>query len=232
MTRPGPATASRLRRNQLALIAVGLSALTAVVALALLTRSNSAPSIAAIRPVSRFNGPGFPAGLRAAPFTLRDQDGRTATLMQYRGRVVILSFMYSRCRDTCPVMATEIRGALDELPRERRGIPVLAITVDPAHDTPASARAFIAREGMTGRMRFLLGSSRRLRPIYKRYAIQPQFDQAGREFSHGHSSFVMLIDRRGLLRVGFPAGQLVPEDLNHDIKVLLAESPTSRPSGQ
>ncbi len=125
-------------------------------------------------------------------------------------------------------MATEIRGALDALPQAGRGIPVLVITVDPAHDTPASARAFIAREHMTGRMRFLLGSYRQLRPIYKRYAIQPEFDQAGREYSHGHSSFVVLIDRGGLLRVGFPAGNLVPEDLTHDLNVLIAPRPASR----
>jgi len=31
----------------------------------------------------------------------------------------------------------------------------------------------------------------------------------------------MLIDRRGFLRVGFPANQLVPEDLVHDLKLLL-----------
>ncbi len=74
---------------------------------------------------------------------------------------------------------------------------------------------------MLGRMRFLVGAFRKLKPIYKRYGIQPEFSSSGQEYSHGHSSFVILIDRRGYERVGFPAGQLVPEDLAHDIKVLL-----------
>jgi cytochrome oxidase Cu insertion factor (SCO1/SenC/PrrC family) len=73
-------------------------------------------------------------------------------------------------------------------------------------------------------MRFLLGSYGQLRHVWKQYAVQPEFDSSGREYSHGHSSYVMLIDRRGLLRVGFPAGALVPEDLAHDLKVLLASS--------
>lgn len=228
MTRYSFPTISRRRRHQLTLIAAAVSALIAALAVALLTHPSSATSGGAIGPTSKFAGPVLPAGLHAAPFSLNDQDGRRTTLTQYHGRVVVLSFMYSGCRDTCPLMATEIRGALDELPGQGRSVPVLAITVDPAHDTRESARAFIAREQLTGRMRFLLGSYRQLRPIYKRYAIQPEFNQAGHELSHGHSSFVLLIDRRGLLRVGFPAGALVPEDLAHDIKVLLAEPPVNR----
>lgn len=226
---PGRASPSRRwRRTHASVTAVVLGAVIAVLAVALITRPTNTTSTAPSGATSKFAGPVFPAGLRAAQFSLQDQDGKPATLAQYRGRVIVLSFMYSRCRDTCPVMATEIRGALDALPQAGRGIPVLAITVDPVHDTPASARAFIARERMTGRMRFLLGSYGQLQPIYKRYSIQPEFDRAGREYSHGHSSFVMLIDRHGLLRVGFPAGDLVPEDLTHDLNVLIAPRPASR----
>lgn len=216
-------TPAARRRQRLTLVGLALSTAIIALPLALLTQSTTtttAPS-SAIRPGSEFAGPTFPAGLRAAPFSLKDQNGKTASLTQYRGRVIVLSFMYSHCRDTCPLMATEIRGALDTLPDNGHNVPVLAITVDPIHDSAASAHAFITREQMTGRMRFLLGSYRELGPIYKRYAIQPEFNATGREYSHGHSSFVILIDRRGFQRVGFPAGQLVPEDLAHDIKVLL-----------
>ncbi len=115
-------------------------------------------------------------------------------------------------------MATEIRGALDDLPGAGRDVPILAISVDPRHDRPSSARRFIAREQMTGRMRFLLGSRKALAPIWKRYGIQPLLVH-GQE----HSAFVFLIDRRGLLRVGYPASQLVPEDLAHDLRLLLAQ---------
>lgn len=172
---------------------------------------------------SRFAGALFPPHLRAASFALTDQSGRRATLGEYRGRVVVLSFMYSHCRETCPLMATEIRGALDQLPNRGRGLPVLAISVDPAHDTRASAQRFLAREQMVGRMRFLLGRPQLLHGIWKRYGIQPEFATSRRRYRSGHSSYVMLIDRRGFLRVGVPAGQLVPEDLSHDLKLLIAE---------
>lgn len=218
MTKPGSTSSAgpRVRLPTLALVA------TLVAAIGLAYLVGSASSTSHPSSVPRFAGPVFPTNLRAGSFSLVDQDGRRVTLSQYHGQVVVLSFMYSNCRDTCPLMATEIRGALDELPHALR-VPAVAISVDPAHDTPASARAFLAREDMSGRMRFLLGSPRQLRPLWKRYGIQPQFDRSGRQYRYGHSAYVMLIDRRGLLRVGFPASQLVPEDLAHDLKLLLAQ---------
>jgi protein SCO1/2 len=216
---PPDTDAARRRRNQIVAIGLlGLALALGWVALILATGAARLPP----KPSPQFAGPVFPAHLRAASFSLTDQDGGRATLSQYGGRVVVLTFMYSRCRDTCPLMATEIRGALDELPADGRRVPVLAISVDPAHDTRASARAFIAREHMTGRMRFLLGVYGQLRRIWKRYGIQPEFDQSGREYRYGHSAYVMLIDRQGFLRVGFPAGGLVPEDLAHDLQLLLS----------
>jgi len=183
----------------------------------------SAGSTHLSNPAPRFAGPVFPGHLRAASFSLIDQNGGRATLAGYRGRVVVLTFMDSRPTGTSSVMTTEIRGALNELPAAGRAVPVLAISVDPAHDTRASSRTFLAREQMTGRMRFLLGGLGELRTIWKRYAIQPEVDAAGRRYRYGYSAFVLLIDRRGFLRVGFPAAQLVPEDLAHDLALLLAQ---------
>ncbi len=221
-TRADPA---QRRKHQILVAAVIIGFLALILAVGVAANSSSTSGGASQRSnaVAEFAGPVFPAHLRASSFSLTDQNGNRATLSQYRGQVVVLSFMYSHCRDACPLMATEIRGALDELPGGGLTVPVLAVSVDPAHDTRASARAFLARERMDGRMRFLLGRPRQLQRIWKRYAIQPEFAQSGRQYSYGHSAFVMLIDRRGYLRVGFPAGQLVPEDLAHDLKLLLTQ---------
>lgn len=211
------------RRATLSVAAGATTAILTLTAVALVAILGDGASGRSLLPAARFDGPTLPAGLRAAPFSLRDQNGQRTTLAQYRGQVVVLSFMYSHCHDTCPLMATEIRGALAELGRRGRRVPVLAISVDPAHDTPASARAFLTREGLSGRMRFLLGSRRQLTPVWNHYAIQPESAAHGRRYAGGHSSFVFLIDRRGYEQVGYPAGQLVPEDLAHDISLLLAQ---------
>jgi protein SCO1/2 len=164
------------------------------------------------------SGPGFegalrPAGIPPVAFSLKDQDGKTATLAQYRGQPVILTFMYSTCRDTCPLTAQQIKGALDQVGKT---VPTLAISVDPANDTPLNARRFVNQQGLTKRMRFLLGSRTQLAPIWKAYGIRPQ----GKAFDH--SAYVVLVDRNGVQRVGWPVDKLTPEGLAHDLRLLLA----------
>jgi protein SCO1/2 len=161
-------------------------------------------------------GAGFDGALRSpdippTDFTLKDQDGKIARLADYRGQPVILTFMYSTCRDTCPLTAQQIKGALDQVGTD---VPTLAVSVDPANDTKLNARRFVNKQGLTGRMRFLLGDRAQLAPIWKDYAIRPQ----GKAFDH--SAYVLLIDGRGKQRVAWPVDKLTPEGLAHDLRLL------------
>jgi protein SCO1/2 len=158
-----------------------------------------------------FDGALRPQGVPPIAFSLKDQDGKTATLAQYRGQPVILTFMYSTCRDTCPLTAQQIRGALDQLGKD---VPTLAISVDPANDTPLNAARFVNKQGLTQRMRFLLGSRAQLAPIWKAYGIRPQ----GKAFDH--TAYVVLVDRKGVQRVGWPVDKITPEGLAHDLRLL------------
>jgi protein SCO1 len=163
-----------------------------------------------------FAGALRPPGVPPKDFVLRDQDGKPASLAAYRGRVVVLTFMYSTCKDTCPLQADQIRGALDDLGGDAP--PALTVSVDPANDTPDRAKSFLLKHALTGRMRFLLGSRAQLAPVWKAYGIQPQ----GAAFDH--SVYVLLIDERGRQRIGFPLNQLTPEGLAHDIRLLRAQA--------
>ncbi|HEU4978597.1 MAG TPA: SCO family protein [Solirubrobacteraceae bacterium] len=148
-------------------------------------------------------------------FALRDQDGRLVRLSALRGRPVVVTFLYTVCRDTCPLMADQIRGALDRLGGPPP--PVLAVSVDPRNDTPARAARFVARHGLTGRMDYLLGTSAQLQPVWRQFGIQPQ---TGGTALSDHSAYVVLLDRRLRQRVAFPISELTPEALAHDIRRL------------
>jgi protein SCO1/2 len=163
---------------------------------------------------SPFDGPTMPPGLRAANFSLLDQYGHRVTLSRYRGQVVMLTFIHSQCHDTCPFMVEQIKGALNDLPGSGRGIPVIGVSVAPAEDTRASRIKFLAKHDMTRRLAFVDGTTAQLRPIWRAYAIQPVTPKID------HSTFVLLIDKRGIERVGFPADELTPEGLAHDLRVL------------
>src|SRR3954451_12011310 len=89
---------------------------------------------------SPFRGPTMPANVAAPSFALLDQNGRAVTMAEYRGKPVIVTYLYTHCKDTCPITAQMIRGALDDLKPAK--VPALAISVDPFRDTPASARSF------------------------------------------------------------------------------------------
>ena len=79
-------------------------------------------------------------------FTLTDQDGRRVSLRALRGRVVILAFLYTASKTTAPLIAQQIRGALDELERHTAGVSALAVSVDPAADTPGAHAGLPARD--------------------------------------------------------------------------------------
>jgi protein SCO1/2 len=155
-----------------------------------------------------FAGAVRPAGARMPDVTLRDQDGRRVALADLRGKPVVVTFVYSTCRETCPAQVQTVRGALDRLGRD---VPVLAISVDPAGDTPARAKRFLNAQRMTGRMAFLLGSRAQLAPVWRAFAVAPQ------RGALDHSAYTVLVDGRGAQRVAFPFQQLTPEALAHDI---------------
>ena len=162
-------------------------------------------------PRSRFAGAELPPGVRAPDFALRDQDGRLVTTASLRGRPAVVTFLYTHCKDTCPITAQQVRGALDDL---RRPVPAIAISVDPPNDTRASAHAFLNKVGIGGRMRFLLGSRDELARVWKGFAIRPQSQE------EEHQARLVLLDARGMQRVGFPISQATPERIAHDLRAL------------
>ncbi len=204
-------------RLQRLLLLVLVSLLAAIGVVLVSTRSSGGVSTAPASTKSKFDGPTMPPGLRAGDFSLLDQNARRVTLSRYRGHVVILTFIHSLCHDTCPFMVEQIKGALNDLPNSGRGVPAIGISVAPAEDTRTSRQRFLAKHEMRGRLAFLNGSTATMRRIWHAYAIQPVKGPID------HSTFVLLIDKRGFQRVGFAADQLTPEALVHDIQVLERE---------
>ena len=166
------------------------------------------------RSSSGFDGALLPAS-GARNFTLTDQRGRRISLSQYRGQVTILTFLSSTCRPTCPLIAQQIRGALDEL--GGNPVSVLIVSADPAADTPASVRRFLGEAALGERVEYLTGTRTELQPIWRAYDIAPA--QLG-DANSPHAASVLLIDRAGQKRDLFQVEQLTPEALAHDIRKL------------
>ena len=130
-----------------------------------------------------------PPGATAPAFALRDQDGEPVSMAAYRGRPVVVTFVYSTCEDTCPALVDQVRGALDDTGLD---VPMLAVSVDPANDTP-SAREALPRRAADDRAARASCSARsaQLAPVWKGYGVQPQTGDLD------HSAGVVLVDGRG-----------------------------------
>jgi protein SCO1/2 len=193
-------------RVLIAMFLVSVFALGAIVLAAAREREE-----AGAEPGVGFKGAVMPEGLRAPDFNLRDENGRRITMKEFRGRPVIVTYLYTSCEETCPVQAQIVRQALDELGRD---VPAIAIAVDPPNDTPESARAFLAEQRVTGRLRFVLGTRAELRRLWDGYYIQPQLEEAE------HQARFTLVDPRGFQRVGYPASQADARSIAHDLRLL------------
>ena len=163
-------------------------------------------------PKSPFAGSLMPPGVKAPQFTLKDERGKT---IRMRDAVldgpVVVTFLYSTCVDECPLLAQQVRGALDDLGHD---VPAIAVSVKPETDTPANARKFNKRQKVDGRLRWALGDRAELEKVWKGFAIQPQAKNVE------HQARIVLVDRKGLQRVGYPGGQGTPEQIAGDLKLL------------
>jgi protein SCO1 len=177
--------------------------------------SSSSSSTPNANHTGNFDGAAFPPGVRGHDFTLTNQRGQRVSLSAYRGDVVVLAFLFSKCR-TCVLVADQVRGALDEV-EGTRGVATIFVSTDPQIDTRASVNRFLGETSLRGHVEYLTGTSHELQPIWKAYAIPPV--SAGK-YASEEGSTVLLIDHNGSERVGFGLEQITPESLAHDIRLL------------
>ena len=200
-------------RLRLALFVTGLLAITAIAGVLLFAVG------ATTVPATGFAGATRPPDMPRADFGLRDERGRMLRLADMRGTPVVVTFLYTTCKDTCPLTAQQIRIALDDVGHD---VPVVAVSVDPKQDTAQRARAFELKQGLQGRMRWALGSSAQLQRLWNAYGIRPQSHDAE------HTASTILLDGHGVQRVGFAASVLTPDGLAHDIVKLEREARATR----
>src|SRR5438067_4496795 len=136
---------------------------------------------------------GEPLPSQIAPdFTLTDgPTGHVITLSSLKGPVVLLTFLYTRCPDACPLTAETIRSARDTLGDAAKDVAFVAVSVDPQGDTPATTRQFVHDHNLDGSLRFLIGPPAALARVWQMYSVA----QAGGGADVLHSDVIYLIDK-------------------------------------
>jgi len=165
------------------------------------------------------------SALPTRDFTLTAHDGRSVTLSEMKGNVVLLTAIYSTCRGTCPMILTEIKKTIDALPADvREKVRVLALTLDPENDDQSTRAGVMKQYHMPApAFSFLNGDLPEMLELLQYY----QFGRMKMEGVEdiGHANLFILIDREGLIAHRFALGSPHKDRMPQVLTDLVREVP-------
>lgn len=199
-----------LRWAALTMVVIGLGLLGGgLISLGVIRLGSTAPPLTGTVLNPPFEAPGF---------QLHDQFDQPIALSNYRGKVVVLTFLYTNCPDVCPLITATLHQTSEQLGSNADQVAILAISVDPARDTLAQVHAFSSSRDMLHRWHYLIGSMADLEPIWRAYGIGAA-TASGSLVQHASPTFV--IDPKGNVRAILDP-DFTPADLIQDIQALRA----------
>ena len=204
----------RFGRGRLKLVGVALAASLIVAACG--SSARSTPTADAVHP--GLQGLILHPQKPAPALALRNYTSTFVDLRRFRGRAVLVTFLYTHCPNWCPLIAANLAAAQRQLsPSEAHRVQIVAVTVDPRRDTPAAVRAFLSAREAAGRMYYLLGDRNQLAPVWKAWKVGVVVDK--NRLTTGHSDIVYGVTAAGRLAVVYPPN-FTPAQIVHDVPLL------------
>ncbi len=156
----------------------------------------------------------------AADFSLTNAKGNPVKLSDNIGKITLLFFGYTYCPDVCPTTLAELKLVMKDLGGKADQVQVLFISVDPQRDTSKSMQEYVER--FDSSFLGLSGTEEELAPIWTEYGIFREIVEGSSEKNYivNHTARIILVDQTGNLRLSY-GFQTPPEDISHDIKILL-----------
>ena len=158
----------------------------------------------------------------APGFTLIDQDGERFALRDLRGKVAVVTFIFTSCSDTCPLLTAKLVGLQRKLGPDEPEVFFVAITVDPLNDSPAVLKKYAqAYSAPQERFAFLTGDFDHIRQVVRSYGVY--FKQKA-ERDVDHTFLTSIVDRSGVLRVQYLGWRFDPEEFVADLRSVAHEA--------
>lgn len=159
---------------------------------------------------------------QAPPLALRNYLGQPVNIAAYRGKAVLVTFLYTHCPDICPLITSQLHNAQNAMGAATAAkVQIIAVSVDPRGDTRQTVAAFLAAHQMTGRMQYLIGSAHELGPVWQAWGVGSERDAARPEYIN-HTGLIYGITGTGK-RVTIYAPTFKPAEIAHDVPLLAAE---------
>ena len=144
------------------------------------------------------------------------------TLADFRGKVVAVTFIYTLCTATCPVLTPMMSFVQDQLGARLRHEDRVRF-----HHCRPRARYARSAEGVCAGVRrqfrglgFLTGTPAAIRDVTRRYGVFASKSENG---DVDHTFLTSIVDRRGILRVQYLGVRFDPDEFRHDLLSLLKE---------
>jgi protein SCO1/2 len=146
-------------------------------------------------------------------FTLTDQTHTRISLSQFRGKIVVMNFIYTSCAlpQFCYRMTNHFSGLQNRFKgRDGRDLVLLSVTFDPARDTPERLAEYASQWKADGaRWHFLTGPSDEIRRVADAFGL----DYFPDEGLITHSLRTVLIDRAGRLLANVEGNRFTAQQL-------------------
>lgn len=155
-----------------------------------------------------------------ADFQLADFNGKPRSLLDFRGKVVVLFFGYTHCPEVCPTTLADLAQVMRLLGKDADRVQVLFVTLDPERDSPELLAKFVP--SFDPSFLGLYGDAQSTAQAAKAFGVDyvKQYDKRG-GYTLDHTDGMYLLGLRGKPLLRSPHGQGA-EQLAHDIRLLLA----------
>ena len=158
----------------------------------------------------------------APPMKLNNYTGEPVNLADYRGKAVLVTFIYDHCPDVCPLIVSNLRAAQNELGSEAEHMQVVAVSVDPKGDTPKTVKEFLKDHQMTDRMKYLIGSRPELEHVWDQWGVVSKSDPSRKDpDAVEHSAQIYGISGSGKITTLYPSN-FKPQQIVNDVPKLAA----------
>ena len=139
----------------------------------------------------------------APEFVLTSQDGSQVALADFRGKVVAVTFIFTMCTLTCPVLTPMMSFVQDRLgPDFGERIAFVSITVDPERDTPEVLKSYV--ESFDTPIVALTGTAEEVKEAAKAYRVYyAKHPRSDGEYDMDHSAVVYVMDPSGRFTATF-----------------------------
>lgn len=161
---------------------------------------------------------------------LTDQNGEQYLFNTDAEGVVVVSFIFTRCPDVCPILTQsliEVESSLTE--EEREDVTFVSISVDPDHDTPEVLKEYTERMGAS--WPHLTGSAEDLEDVWAAFAVVVQqnvIDMHVADYQPGEASVTVIDDNNDSSQhmfawSGWTATNLMAEEANWTLNTSVSE---------